>query len=149
VTRSAHRVTLSLCLCLLAGSAAADAERILLSQRDLPRGWEVVREAPGDPSGDADLRAWGVREQQARHYTRDRHGTIQVCSVEIWVFDSVAQAGAAESGFHYPDWQISRAGALLVLVRGLVRAPRQRPRRGVFPTCEDFGAQIRARAAAS
>ena len=129
--------------------AAADPEQVLLDARDLGRGWEVVREAAGDPSGDPDLRRWGVRTQQARHYTRERHGTIQVCSVELWAFGSIAQASAAEKGFRYPDWQISRIGPLLVMLRGQTRMPDRRPQRGVFPDCNEIGSRIRARAPTS
>ncbi len=129
-------------------SAAADPEQVLLDARELGRGWDVVREAPVDPSRDPDLRGWGVREQHARHYTRDRHGSIQVCSVEVWAFGSIAQASAAERGFRYPDWQISRVGSLLVMVRGLTRTRGRRPQHGVFPDCDEIGSRIRARAPA-
>lgn len=131
---------------LAAASAAADAEGVLLEARELSAGWEVVREAPSDPSRDPDLRGWGVREQHVRHYTRDLRGRAQVCSVEVWAFASIAQATAAAEGFSYPDWEISRAGSLLVMARGVVLVRGRRPSRGVFPECGLLVSRIVARA---
>jgi hypothetical protein len=130
----------------VAGASAADPERALLDAPEVGIGWEVVREAPSDPRRDPDLRGWGVREQHVRHYTRDLRGRIQVCSVEVWAFDSIAQAGAAEKGFQYPDWEISRTGSLLVMARGLVRTRGRRPSRGVFPECGAIASRILVRA---
>lgn len=143
-----HRAALALSTWLVAASAAADPEHVLLEARELGRGWEVVREAPVDPRRDPDLRGWGVREQHVRHYTRGYHGKTEVCSVEVWAFDSVAQASAAEAGFSYPDWQISREGPLLLMLRGLIRMRGRTPQRGVFPDCDEIGSRIRARASA-
>jgi hypothetical protein len=133
---------------LLAASAAADSEHALLSQREVGAGFEVVLEAPVDPTADPDLREWGVREKHVRHYTRDLRGAVEVCSVEVWAFASVAQASAAEAGFAYPDWQISRAGSRLVMAHGLVRPRTGRPRRGMFAACDAIAERIRERAAA-
>ena len=74
-----------------------------------------------------------MREQHVRHYTRDRAGRIQVCSVEIWSFESQRQAESAHAGFRFPGWKIDRVGRLLVMVRGLVQGRGMGPKRGVFP----------------
>ncbi len=132
---------------LACSSAVAQPERALLRQSELRAGWDVVREAPGDPASDPDLWGWGVREQHVRHYTRDLAGRIQVCSVEIWSFESLSQAASAHAGFRFPDWKIDRVGRLLVMVRGLVRGRGMGPKRGVFPECDAIGTRIRARAA--
>lgn len=149
MTRHAARSLLAFALCIFAGAStfAGSAEHALLQPRDLGAGWEVVREAPADPRSDPDLRRWGVVEQHVRHYTRDLRGRIQVCSVEVWGFASQEQASAAGRGFQYPDWQISSAGSLLVMARGLVRMRGRRPIRGVFPDCADIATRIRERAA--
>lgn len=133
---------------LVAAAAGAGGESALLTADEVGLGWEIVREAPTDPARDPDLVRWGVREQHVRHYTRSRYGMAEVCSVEVWDFASTEQARAAEAGFQYPDWQISRAGMLLVMVRGLVRDRelKRPPVRGVFPDCDAIGSRIRARA---
>jgi hypothetical protein len=122
-----------------------DLAALLLSAAETAPGWEVVPEAVVDPSGDPDLVAWGVREQRARHYTRLRADTTEVCSLELWAFDGFEQAAAAVAGFAYPDWQITREGEILLMVRGLRRAPGVTPQRGVFAACEALGARVRAR----
>lgn len=142
------RLVLALCVlpCAAAVAAGADLERAFLAARELGHGWDVVREAPGDPSRDPDLVGWGVREQQVRHYTRDRLGVLQVCSVEIWRFASLEQARAAHAGFHYPGWKISRTGTLLVMLHGLSRPWGQVETRGVFAECGAIGSRILERA---
>jgi hypothetical protein len=120
---------------------------IWLRAAEIGAGWEVVREAPIDPAGDPDLVAWGVRAQDARHYTRDMAGTVQVCSVELWSFASVAQARAAHEGFAHPGWRIERVEDRLLMLRGLTLAPGSPPRRGVFADCRGIGDRIRLRAA--
>ena len=132
--------------CLVAEFSWAGGKDALLGSRELRGGWEVVGEAPVDPSSDPDLVAWGVREQNVRHYTRNLHGRTQVCSVEIWRFASEAQATAAETGFQYPNWQIRRAGDSLIMVRGLVLQPGVAPKREVFRECDSIGARILDRA---
>jgi hypothetical protein len=150
VTLRSHGSTVGLAAfaLLVVASASADPEDALLEIRDLAAGWEVVREATVDPRRDEDLREWGVHSQHARHYTRDLRGRVQVCSVEFWGFDSVSQASAAHEGFYYPDWQIFRAGKVLVMVRGLVRGRDGRPHRGVFADCDAIGSRILERASA-
>jgi len=145
--RSSHALA-AVAAGLMAASAAADAERALLGPREVGAGFEVVREAPVDPAADPDLRSWGVREKHVRHYTRDLRGAVEVCSVELWAFASIEQASAAEAGFAYPDWQISREGSLLVMAHGLVRPRTGSPRRGVFGACDAIAERIRERAAA-
>lgn len=122
---------------VLAAPAAAD---VLLGAHEL-RGWDVLAEAPVGPHMDPDLAEWGVAEKRVRHYTRMRGGAVEVCSVEVWRFDSVAQATAAAQGFAFPDWRIDRVGAVLVMLHG-----RSGVRRGVFPACQRLGARVRDRA---
>ena len=120
---------------------------LLLSEAEAGDGWEVVREVPGRPADDPDLVRWGVRAQQARHYTRDLAGTAEVCSIELWSFASLEQATAARAGFSYPEWQIGREGEILMMVRGLRSPRRGAPERGVFAACEALGQRVRARCA--
>jgi hypothetical protein len=127
-----------------APSAALDA--LWLSAAAAGPGWEVVREIPPDPKSDPDLVGWGVRALDTRHYTRHAGGRVEVCSVEIWQFENEARAEAAHAGFHYPDWQIDREGALLVMLRAVTMAPGVAPSRAVFADCRSLGERIRARA---
>ncbi len=148
---------LGLGLVVLTGGAGASAggapppsgsrlEQVLLPAHAVG-GWDVVREAPGDPRRDPDLVRWGVRAQRARHYTRYAGPRVQVCSVEVWAFESDRHARAAEANFAYPDWRIAREGALLLMVRGLTQTRGEAPRRGVFADCELLGRRVRTRAA--
>lgn len=137
---------MALCVLPCAAAAGADLQQAFLSARELGHGWDVLREAPGDPSRDPDLVGWGVREQQTWHYTRDLLGVLQVCSVEIWRFASLEQARAAEAGFHYPGWKISRTGTLLVMLHGLRRPFGEVETRGVFEECDAIGSRILERA---
>jgi hypothetical protein len=130
---------------LLAASAAADGHEAFLRSHELP-GWEIVPEAPTYASMDADLASWGVRVKHVRHYTRARAGEIQICSVEVWSFESEGQAAAAAGGFSYPDWQIDRVGSALVMVHGSRRRRGRAELRGVFPECDAIAERIRARA---
>ena len=127
-------------------SSGSRLEQVLLPAHAVG-GWDVVREAPGDPRSDPDLVRWGVRAQRARHYTRYAGPRVQVCSVEVWAFDSDQRARAAEANFAYPDWRIVREGALLLMVRGLTQTRGEAPRRGVFADCELLGRRVRTRAA--
>ena len=137
-------------LLALAGSialpaVAADAplrgtrlERILPLAGSLRGGFDAVEEVPVDPSGDPELREWGVVDQRARHYTRDGRQGIQVCSLEAWSFRDEQKAAAAHAGFRYPNWEFARRGSVLLMVRGLTRPPGERPQRGVFPDCREI-----------
>lgn len=127
-------------------SPASRLDQVLLPAAAVG-GWDVVREAPGDPRSDPDLVRWGVRAQQARHYTRYAGPRVQVCSVEVWAFDSDQRARAAEANFAYPDWRIVREGALLLMLRGFTQTRGEPPRRGVFAECELLGRRVRTRAA--
>ncbi len=127
-------------------SSGSRLEQVLLPAHAVG-GWDVVREAAGDPRSDPDLVRWGVRAQRARHYTRYAGPRVQVCSVEVWAFESDRRARAAEANFAYPDWRIMREGALLVMVRGLTQTRGEAPRRGVFADCELLGRRVRTRAA--
>ncbi len=129
-----------------APDGAPELHELWLSAAEAGSGWEVVRELPGDPSRDPDLVAWGVRAQDTRHYSRHAGGRSQVCSVEIWAFHDEARARAAHEGFAYPNWEIHREGALLVMLRAVTLTPGQAPHRSVFADCRRLGDRIRARA---
>ncbi|MDJ0851793.1 MAG: hypothetical protein QNK04_25730 [Myxococcota bacterium] len=112
----------------------------------LPGRWDVVKEAPEDPSQDPDLVSWGVRAKETRHYTWYGQQGIRVCSAELWGFASEAQAKLAEQNFSYPGWTFTREGSLLIMLRGVSRARGERGHRGVFPECAAVGERIAARA---
>ena len=120
-------------------------EDVLLDARGVGAAWDIVEEAPSDAAADPDLREWGVRNVRARHYTRSLAAAAQVCSIEVWAFESVAQAKVAQLNLSYPQWQISREGSLLFLVRALTRSPGDPPRRAVFADCEQLAKRTRAR----
>ncbi len=130
-----------------AGAERPSLDRVLIAADDIGGGWDTVGEAPTDPSQDPDLVRWGVREQRALHYTRERNGVVQVCSVEIWAFEDVSRARIAHEHVTYPDWSITRAGSLVLMVRGVSRARGEVPRRGVFHGCRRIADRVRARAA--
>ncbi len=112
----------------------------------LPGRWEMVKEAPEDPSQDPDLVSWGVRAKETRHYTWHGREGIRVCSAELWGFASESQAKLAEQNFSYPGWTFTREGSLLIMLRGVSRARGERGHRGVFPECAAVGERIAARA---
>ncbi|MGH0033088.1 MAG: hypothetical protein ACQGVC_25135 [Myxococcota bacterium] len=134
-----------LLVCWLASAAALASSDALLREREV-RGWDVVREAPVHASDDRDLAEWGVRVKHVRHYARKLGSDIQVCSVELWIFEDEGRAAAAAGGFHYPDWRIDRVGASLVMLHGSIRHRGGGGERGVFPDCEALGARVRDRA---
>jgi len=108
--------------------------------------WEVVLEAPERVSEDPDLRRWGVVARETRHYTRSRDRRVEVCSIEIWAFASEPQAEAAHREFAYPDWEIERSGALLVMLRSRRWSPAAPSTRAVFAECREMGSRVRAHA---
>lgn len=112
----------------------------------LPGRWEVVKEAPEDPSRDPDLVSWGVTAKETRHYTWHGAGGVRVCSAELWRFGNQGQAKLAEQNLSYPGWTFSRRGTLLIMMRGVSRGSGERARRGVFPECAALGERIAARA---
>ena len=84
----------------------------------------------------------------ARHYTRDRGGHSEVCSVEIWAFEDAKRLASARAHLERPGWRYHQEGSLLVMLRG-VRFQRERGfQKGLFPDCERLGERIRARVAA-
>jgi hypothetical protein len=141
--------TLLLALSLL---AAADQEvgmsMWFLSDEAAGGGWEGVKERSTDPARDPDLRAWKVRAQGARHYSRQGADGIEVCSVEIWAFASESAARNAEKGFSYPGWRFDRHGHLLVMLRGMRWARDGTSRNGLFPDCDLLGDRTSLRVAA-
>jgi hypothetical protein len=109
--------------------------------------WEVVKEAPVDAAADPDFLRWGVREKQVRHYTQhDSAGRIRVCSVELWAFDSDAQARVAKQELSFPNWRFERRGLVLVMLHAVSREQGERAGHGVFPECSRLGSRIAARA---
>lgn len=125
---------------------AAQLGEILPAAHEVP-GWEVVEEAVLDPADDPDLRRWGVRVQRTRHYTRNGAAGVQVCSIEIWGFETEQQAALGHASIDYRGWRFAREGPLLLMTRGLTR-PRGGPRRWeVFPDCATLAGRARERAA--
>jgi len=122
-------------------------ERVLLTADEVGAAWDVVEESPTPTERDPDLVRWGVRAQRARHYTRQTGGVVQVCSIDVWGFASVALAREAHENFAYPDWRISRVGSILIMSRGLTWTLGEPARRGVFADCQELGERVRERAA--
>lgn len=132
----------------IAGSRIA-SEDVLLARPDVSPEWDVVDEMPEDVAQDRGLRAWGVREKRARHYTRVSGDAVQVCSIEVWVFRDEERARMAQREFTYPDWHFTREGEVLVAVHAMTRPRKGAPRRGVFAACGELEARTRARAEAA
>ena len=102
MTRALPVVLLVGCVAVAtAGAERPSLDRVLIAADDIGGGWNTVGEAPTDPSQDPDLVRWGVREQGALHYTRERNGVVQVCSIEIWAFEDVSRARVAHQHFTY------------------------------------------------
>lgn len=110
--------------------------------------WEIVREAPTDVSGDPVLLGWGVRAIDALHYTRHQGPVAQVCSVEIWAFESPDRAAAAERGFERPGWRFMLRGNLLVTLRAVTLERGVGTTRDLFADCSALGDRTVERAAA-
>lgn len=131
----------------LAPALRADVGDVLPGARDVGRRWELLDEAPVDTAADADFVEWGVRSVRARHYTRTRAGTTEVCSLEVWGFARDELARRAHAEIRYPDWEFALVGSSLVMARGLRARPGQPPHRGVFDDCRDLWKQACERAA--
>lgn len=122
---------------------AEPLEALFVEARALGPGWETLGEAPTDPQGDAELRDAGVRTVQTLHYTRERPGGSEVCSVEIWSFASPAQARSARAGMARDGmpgdaragWRLEVRGNLLVMLRGVALQRDQKLRPGLLPAC--------------
>lgn len=129
------------------GPAGLHLEQLLLASSDVSAEWSVVRETPIDPITDTDLLSWGVRAQRSRHYTRPMSGASQICSIELWAFADIPHALIAHENFAYPNWQIEREGAVLVMVRALTQRDGGPENRTLFSACVKLGEQVRVRAA--
>jgi hypothetical protein len=142
-------VSLLTCCVLTTSVAAAESpiDEVWIPSSALGAGWDTLGEAPSDPAGDLDLVRWGVRAQDTRHYTRHRAGLSEVCSLEIWAFASEPQAESAHAQFAYPNWEISREGHLLLMLRGRTWRRGEAPRPGVFNACRRIGDRVRERVA--
>lgn len=110
-------------------------EALLVEPSALGPGWETLREAPTDPQRDPELRDAGVRAVHALHYTRERPGGSEVCSVEIWGFASPAQARSARAAMSREKWRLDVRGNLLVMLRGVALQRGQQLRPGMLPAC--------------
>jgi hypothetical protein len=125
---------------------------LFVAARALGPGWETLREAPTDPQADADLRAAGVRAVHALHYTLERQGGSDVCSVELWGFASPVLARGARGGMERDGWRVATRGNLLVMVHGVTLRRGQGMRQGLLHAChrladltlERVGAALRA-----
>jgi hypothetical protein len=109
--------------------------------------WEVVDEVPADLADDPDFLRWGVRATVARHYTRSDDSGVQVCSVEIWIFEDATRARLALENFRYPDWYFERQEHFLIMLHAVTTRREGPPRRGLFAECRQLGAQTSVRAA--
>lgn len=112
---------------------------------ELEGAWEIVTETPTDPAGDPDLVGWGVNAVQTRHFTRQRSGGSEVCSVEIWQFRDAALAAGAHQQIAYPGWQITLHGSRIVMLRGTIWQLGGQFEKGVFEGCDRIGRQVRSR----
>lgn len=107
--------------------------------------WEVLHEAPSAASA-AERSERGLRGSQARHYTRARGPVSEVCTLELWLFDSAARAAAAAAGFEREGWIRHAEGALLVLAHGVRLERHVGSRRGLVPGCAALAERTRERA---
>jgi len=107
-------------------------------------GWDFIDEDTGAVSADPDLVRWGVTSRRIRYYTRLRDGRLESCGVEIWRFADDERARLAHRGFEYPDWQIERAGRVLLMLHGQAREQGRATVRGVGPDCAAIGRAVRA-----
>ena len=129
-------------------SYAGDLGPIFVPVGDLDSPWEVVNEAPKSPARDEVMLDWGVRAVRALHYTRYEGPVSQVCSIEIWAFESADRAAAAERGFERPGWRFMRRGNLLVTLRAITLERGRGATRGIFDDCDRLGDRTSERAAA-
>ena len=120
--------------------------RLFVAPRALGPGWETVAEAPADPLADPDLRGAGVRTAHSLHYTRALRGGAEVCSVEIWGFDSPASARRARAGMERSGWRFAVHGNLVVMLRGATLRRGESVRPGLLPVCRRLGDLVDARA---
>jgi hypothetical protein len=108
---------------------------LFVAARALGPGWGTLGEAPTDPQKDPDLRAAGVQSVHALHYTLERPGGSDVCSVEMWGFAAPAQALAAGPSMERVGWRVDVRGNLLVMVHGASFRRGQSLRPGLLPAC--------------
>jgi hypothetical protein len=130
------------------GGFRADLGEIFVPDRAVMGTWEVVREAPSDPARDPELWDAGVRDVMARHYTRSQGPVSQVCSVEIWRFESGALAAVAGQQAAIPNWRFLRRGNLLISLRAVTLERERGSRAGLFPACHRLAERTGERAAA-
>jgi hypothetical protein len=112
-----------------------DLTALFVAPRELGAGWDSLRESPSDPADDPDLRAAGVLATQALHYTRERAGGSEVCSLEIWRLASREAAQRAQAGIGQPAWRYALRGNLLIMSRGVSLDRAHGFRTGLLPEC--------------
>jgi hypothetical protein len=114
---------------------AGDLAALFVAPQELGVGWDSLRETPSDPADDPDLRAAGVLAMRSLHYTREREGGSEVCSLEIWLFATAGAARRVRDGIERPGWRYALRGNLLMMSRGvsLDRARGFRP--GLLQEC--------------
>jgi hypothetical protein len=114
---------------------SGDLTALFVAPRALGFEWESVRETPASPMDDPDLRAAGVRAAKSLHYTRARPGGSEVCSLEIWGFETGAAARRAQAEIERPAWRIDLRGNLLLMSRGVTFSRAHGFRPGLLPEC--------------
>jgi hypothetical protein len=112
-----------------------DLTALFVAPRELGADWDSVRESPSDPADDPEFRAAGVLATHGLHYTRERAGGSEVCSLEIWRLASSEAARRAQAAIGLSAWRYALRGNLLIMSRGvsLDRAHGFRP--GLLPEC--------------
>lgn len=128
-------------------SYRGDLTAVFVPPAELAGTWEVLHEAPTDPSRDPELKGRGVRAVRTQHYTRFAGPVTQVCSVEVWAFVSDARAASVEKGLAQPDWRFLRQDNLLIMLRARTLVRERGTTRHIFDDCARIGALTRARAA--
>ena len=130
-------------------SVEPDLASVFVPAPEIPGGWEMVAERPGDPGADEEMVRLGVRATEIRHYTRYLGPLSQVCSVELWSFGSEGQAKRAQRITTHPGWRLIQGGAVLVMLHGVQIERGRGTDQGLFPECHDIGERTHARIAES
>jgi hypothetical protein len=123
-----------------------DLSALFVPARELGPDWETVRETPSNPSDDPEFRAAAVQATHSLHYTRERPGGSEVCSLEIWGFATAAAARRMQAEFKQPEWHIVLRGNLLMMTRGVTFEVESGFRPGLLPECLRLADLAEARA---
>ncbi len=114
---------------------AGDLATLFVAPQELGVGWDSVRETPSNPADDPDLRAAGVLATQSLHYTREREGGSEVCSLEIWGFTTAEASRRARAGMERTGWRFALHGNLLLMARGVSFSRADGFHPGLLPEC--------------